>query len=136
MSGPVRLPEVLSRREFFAPRLGGHDRLSHLVRRVAAKDRTAFAELHRALSPPLVAFARSRGLAPADAAAVLRATFTEVWWMARFHTSPADDILDWTMDIVLRRVADRDDDGGASTTAHDQHTASVLSGLLRPAPQC
>jgi len=134
MPGPVRPPEVVCRRDFFTPQFDSHDHLSQLVRRVAAKDRTAFAELHQALSPPLMAFARSRGLGAADVAAVLSATFTEVWWMARFHTSAVDDILAWTMDIVLRRAADRDD-GGTSTTAHDQHTASVLSGLLRPAPQ-
>jgi hypothetical protein len=135
MPGPVRLQEVARRRDFPAPRPDSRDHLSQLVRRVAAKDRTAFAELHRALSPPLVTFAHSRGLAPADITAVLSATFTEVWWMARFHTSAADDILTWTTDIVLRRVADRDDGRGAATTAHDQHTASVLSGLLRPALQ-
>jgi DNA-directed RNA polymerase specialized sigma24 family protein len=124
----------------------GH--LVRLMRQVAAADRTAFAELHRVLSPALVAVARSRELNLADEAAVIAATFNEVWWMARFHTSSDADIRAWTAGIVMRRATDRSCvapgrqvaaagecstgfSSGNWTAAHDQHLDNSLSALLR-----
>jgi hypothetical protein len=129
MPNPVRLPEIVCRHDFLAPRIDNSEHLLGLVRRIAGKDRSALAELHAALSPTLIVFARSREWDPVEAAAIISATFTEVWWMARFHTFPGTDVLAWTMDIAMRRAADRRD--GGDGFAYDQHVDSTLSALLR-----
>ena len=130
------------------PPAGDRDPLLRLMRRIVAGDRAAFADLYRMLSPALEEALRAQAVDSAAAAAIISATFTEVWWMARFHTDADADIHAWTAGVVRRRAADRaacaardplvatagegSADSGmlAWATVHDQHTDNTLAALL------
>jgi hypothetical protein len=81
--------------------------LCALVDRIARKDRSALADLRVAMGPTALEQACKTLSNPADLSAVLCATFEEIWWLARFHTSANTDVRAWIVDIVARRVADR-----------------------------
>jgi DNA-directed RNA polymerase specialized sigma24 family protein len=81
--------------------------LLSLVRRVALRDRPAFAEIYDAVSARLGADLRSAGFAPDEAIGVVSATFVEVWQMARFHSGPDVDVEVWLSAIAGRRSAER-----------------------------
>jgi RNA polymerase sigma-70 factor (ECF subfamily) len=82
--------------------------LARLVSRIAAGDRSAFAELFDVTSGRLVAAMRSRLRRPDQAAEVAAETFVEVWWMARHHVDGSGDaVAAWLVDIAARRAEDR-----------------------------
>ena len=81
--------------------------LLQLVRRIAVEDHAAFAELYDALSDRLLRELESTTTDPVRAAAITRATFVEVWALARFHIGSDTDVYAWLTDIVARRSADR-----------------------------
>jgi hypothetical protein len=85
----------------------GPTQLLALVHRISAGDRDAFASLHELLSATILAKLRSMPLDADTVVAVASATFAEVWWLARFHSSPRTDVDAWVSDIALRRAADR-----------------------------
>jgi len=98
--------------------------LQRLVVRVAHKDTVAFADLYDALSPQLLGEIRSAWPSPSLAAAIVAATFVEVWTLARFHSGPGDDVEDWITDIAARRTCDRQ--FGEHRCAHDEAGAGTV----------
>jgi DNA-directed RNA polymerase specialized sigma24 family protein len=78
-----------------------------LVRRVARADRPAFASLYDTLSPRVSVQIQQTLPDRVDAAAICRATFVEVWWLARFHVALGTDVLAWIAGIAARRGAER-----------------------------
>lgn len=103
-----------------------------LVRRIADRDRVAFADLCDRLFVPVLRAARSSVPDPEATAAVVVATLMEVWWMARFHSAPGTDVHAWVDDIVGRRVADRvaSRPPARLDQDYDQHTSLVLAAVL------
>jgi len=85
------------------------DHLDTLIARTAAGDRAAFRCLYAFLVMSVWG-AAARGLNdPAEAAAVARSTFVEVWHLARHHHNddPHTDPRAWLMAITAGRVQDR-----------------------------
>ena len=141
-------PGGACRREVPPPPVDVRDHLLRLVQQVAIGDRTALADLYRVLSSALVEVLRGQAVDSADAAAVVSATFNEVWWMARFHISADADIHAWMVDMVRRRAADRSRGAGrdalvsgavdrcngssmgGGSAAYDQHLDSALCSLF------
>src|SRR2546423_6278706 len=83
----------------------GHDRLDHVISGVAAGDRAAFRRLYAFMAMrvwPIVPEAR---LCPADAVAVARSTFVEMWHSARAATHY--DAREWMATVTTGRVNDR-----------------------------
>jgi len=80
------------------------ERLRWLVRRISDDDGGAFVELFDLLSGPLYDRLRSRLSDPPRAAAIITATFVEVWWLAGCHAGPDADVMMWINLIVERRV--------------------------------
>jgi DNA-directed RNA polymerase specialized sigma24 family protein len=125
-----------------ANRSNDHD-VTALLTRVAQADRAAFASLHRRLRPDLATQLASVPLDQADAAAVVDATFVEIWWLARRRTGRATDALAWVRGIAARRAADRwvarmtqptDGQPMGVLTMFDRHVASELGTLLAQSP--
>ncbi len=81
--------------------------LTALAERVAVGDRPALQQLYGTLRDPAHDEVRRTFSATGDIRAVLHATFVEVWWMARFHTTSGDDISAWVLGIAARRAAER-----------------------------
>jgi hypothetical protein len=75
-----------------------------LIRRISDDDRDAFVELFDHLSPRLLDALRSRLSSPYLAAAIVTATFVEVWWLAGFHVGRDSDVVAWIDRIAQRRV--------------------------------
>jgi DNA-directed RNA polymerase specialized sigma24 family protein len=116
-----------------------------LACRVAQADRRAFAHLYRALRPAVAEHLRAAVPDSRDAAAIISATFVEVWWPARFHTASDVDVPAWIVGIATRRARERPragtDSGERATAAtgpsawptqsvHDRHYALTLATLL------
>jgi hypothetical protein len=103
-----------------------------LVRRVADRDRVAFADLCDRLFVRVLRAARSGVPDSESSAAVVVATLMEVWWMARFHAAPGTDVHAWLDDIVSRRVADRVASRPPARVDrdYDRHTSLVLAAVL------
>jgi DNA-directed RNA polymerase specialized sigma24 family protein len=71
-----------------------------LVARVALADRPAFVRLYAMLSAQVMIDIGRILPDPEDAAAVTRATFVEVWWLAQFHAQPDTDVPAWIARIA------------------------------------
>jgi len=121
--------------------------LTHLLRRVAASDRTAFVLLYDAMSSQV----RQQALAalPAGNAvdAVVAATFLQVWWLAPLYNPHDSDVPAWISAIASGRIADRQRNAvftppavdvpaqqrlpwSVLSGAYDETVAVVLAGLL------
>jgi DNA-directed RNA polymerase specialized sigma24 family protein len=109
------------------------DRLYALVARIAAGDRTAFRTLY-AFQAMRVWRDAIRLVPPADARAVTRSTFVEIWHLAGHHRDEeAHETCDWIVSITARHVDDRirEADGPSPHGgSHDQHTRCELISLL------
>ena len=82
-----------------------HDRLDHVISRVAAGDRAAFRCLYAFMAVRVWQIAAEAPLGPADAVAVTRSTFVEVWHSAR--AAIHYDTRDWMATVTTGRVNDR-----------------------------
>jgi DNA-directed RNA polymerase specialized sigma24 family protein len=98
--------------EFAAPPAGataaptvGHDRLDHVISGVAAGDRAAFRRLYAFMAMRVWHIVTEARLCPADAVAVARSTFVEVWHSARAATHY--DARDWMATVTTGHVNDR-----------------------------
>jgi DNA-directed RNA polymerase specialized sigma24 family protein len=84
------------------------DPLNLLLRRIAAGDRAAFRRLYAFLAMRVWRDAVRALPDPADARAVTRATFVEVWHLAGHHFDHDwVDIRPWIAGITAQRVGDR-----------------------------
>jgi DNA-directed RNA polymerase specialized sigma24 family protein len=128
-----------------------HDRLDHVISRVAAGDRVAFRRLYAFMAMRIWRIVVQAPLGPADAVAVTRSTFVEVWHSAR--TATHYDARDWMATVATGRVNDRlrlvdanlrhrvhpaEPGVGAdhrhqplTAVDHDAHVHSELTALLR-----
>ena len=77
-----------------------------LARQVAHGDRSALVGLHDALAPDVLRTIRRRLPDAAESMSVLRATFVEVWRMARYHTNDGA-VRGWVTGVADRRAAER-----------------------------
>jgi len=82
-----------------------HDRLDHVISLVAAGDRAAFRRLYAFMAMRVWHIVAEAPLGPADAVAVTRSTFVEVWHSARAATHY--DARDWMATVTTGRVNDR-----------------------------
>ena len=82
-----------------------HDRLDHVISRVAVGDRTAFRRLYAFMAVRVWHIVTKAPLGPADAVAVARSTFVEVWHSARAATHY--DARDWMATVTTGCVNDR-----------------------------
>jgi DNA-directed RNA polymerase specialized sigma24 family protein len=82
-----------------------HDRLDHVIYLVAAGDRTAFRRLYAFMAMRVWQIAAMAPLGLADADAVTRSTFVEVWHSAGAGTRY--DARDWMATVTTGRVNDR-----------------------------
>lgn len=99
-----------------------------LAARVADGDRGAFRRLHQRLRDPVETCVRTSVTDPAEVAAIVSATFVEVWWMARHHRGA--DVRGWVLGIAARRSAEHR--RGPATSAVQPSDASrvALAQLL------
>ena len=104
--------------------------LIDLVRQVADADGRAFARLYHALAPAVAGNLRPTLPDPADAAAVVSATFVEVWLLARFHAAAGTDVPTWVAAIATRRAGERS--LGRLQAMQDKQYALALARLLDP----
>lgn len=127
-----------------------------LIRRIAAADRQALAELYRRLEKPVYRFILSRLNDPFEAHDILHDVFIEIWRVAGTFEGRAA-VKTWVMGIAWRKVIDRlrragrlemqgempdsIDDGvdteaciaAAQEAAHVRHCLDQLSGEHRAA---
>jgi hypothetical protein len=82
-----------------------HDRLDHLISRIATGDRAAFRCLYAFMAMRVWHSAVEARLSPANAVAVTRSTFVEVWHFA--GAAGRYDARDWLAALGARRVNDR-----------------------------
>src|SRR5690348_15569127 len=82
-----------------------HDRLDHLISAIAARDRTAFRRLYAFMAMRVWHMVTEAPLCPADAVAVTRSTFVEVWHSA--GAAARYDARDWMAMVTAGRVDDR-----------------------------
>jgi DNA-directed RNA polymerase specialized sigma24 family protein len=82
-----------------------HDRLDHVISRVAAGDRVAFRRLYAFMAVRVWRVVAEAPLGPADAVAVARSTFVEVWHSAR--AGIRYDAREWMATVTTGRVNDR-----------------------------
>jgi len=126
--------------------------MTQLLRRVAASDRTAFVMLYEATSSQVRKQARA-ALSLGDAVdAVVAVTFLQVWCLAPLYDPDDADVPAWITAIAADRIADRQRNAPAPSTAdadaqqrspwsdlsgaYDETAAVVLAGLLgRRGPQ-
>jgi len=109
------------------------DPLAGLARQVAHGDRSALAGLHDALAPDVLRTIRRRLPDAAESMSVLRATFVEVWRMARYHTSDGA-VRGWVTGVADRRAAERvrgSSDADAMYEARNDLEFAKLLGLRR-----
>ncbi|MEJ5219947.1 sigma-70 family RNA polymerase sigma factor [Cognatishimia sp. D5M38] len=79
---------------------------SDLIARIAQQDRTALAELYRALEKPVYRFIQSRLNDPFESSDILHDVFIEVWRSAsRFEGR--SKVQTWIFGIAYRKVIDR-----------------------------
>lgn len=121
------------------------DRLHALVTRIAAGDRVAFRTVYAFLANRVWRDA-IRVLPPADARAVTRSTFVEIWHLAGHHLDHQEHRTHaWILSIAARHIGDRPrtaQSGQPIQCGYDDHTRRELVSLLgtggatiRPAPE-
>src|SRR6266545_2160922 len=108
-----------------------HDRLDHVISLVAAGDRAAFRRLYAFMAMRVWRIVAEAPLGPADAVAVTRSTFVEVWHSARAATHY--DARDWMATVTTGRVNDRLHLVDASGR-HHPHRTRRLRQDRRPRP--
>jgi DNA-directed RNA polymerase specialized sigma24 family protein len=110
-----------------------NDRLRTLVTRIAGGDRAAFRTVY-AFLVMRVWRDSLRLLPPADARAVTRSTFVEIWHLARHHLDHDERTLcAWVQEIVARYIEDRCRTANGARPlqrAYDHHTHRELISLL------
>ncbi len=119
------------RNEASGARLVQSAHLQGLMAQIADKNQIAFSHLYDALSPQLLGEVRSAPTTSHRAAAVVSATFIEVWTLARFHTGPGQDVAAWITEIAVRRITDRQSSDHAHSYDHPA-AASVGSPERQP----
>ncbi len=111
-----------------------NDLLNLLLRRIAAGDRAAFRRLYAFLAMRVWREAARALPNPADARAVTRATFVEVWHLAGHHLDDEwVDIHAWIAAITARRVEDRlrrHNGSPPPVGAYDRHVQCELIAAL------
>ena len=111
-----------------------NDHLQHLVDRIADGDRTAFRCLYAFLAMRVWRDTLRVLPAPADARAVTRSTFVEVWHLAGHHVDHLrSDARTWIAAITARQVDDRlraHDTSGRFLVDHDNQVHRELAALL------
>jgi DNA-directed RNA polymerase specialized sigma24 family protein len=106
-----------------------HDRLDQMISQIAAGDRTTFRRLYAFMAMRVWHIVAEAPLCPADAVAVTRSTFLEVWYLA--GAAARYDARDWIATITNHRVNDRlrgihannhhrPHQGGPDVTSHRQ----------------
>jgi hypothetical protein len=83
----------------------GHDRLDHVISGIAAGDRATFRRLYAFMATRTWHIATEAPLRPAEAVAVTRSTFVEVWHSA--GAAARYDARDWMATVTAGRVNDR-----------------------------
>src|SRR5579864_1859584 len=81
--------------------------LQLLIRRVARRDRTAFAALYRRTAPQLFAVAVRILQQQADAEDVLQECFVAVWNQAETYDAQKGAVMTWLVSILRNRAIDR-----------------------------
>jgi hypothetical protein len=110
------------------------ERLQWLIRRISDDDRDAFVELFDHLSGRLFDALRHRLPSPYLAAAIVTATFVEVWWLAGFHAGQDSDVVAWMDRIAQRRIAEGPPDTADVASVRARCAELELAALLgRPA---
>jgi RNA polymerase sigma-70 factor (ECF subfamily) len=105
-----------------------------LVDRVATGDRAAFRTLFAFMA--MRVWRDASGMLPraADARAVTRSTFVEVWHLARHHLVDSQtDTWNWIAAVAARHIDDRLRDADPpqpSSSEYDGHTHRELADLL------
>jgi hypothetical protein len=120
---------------------GGRDHLRWLIRRVAADDPAAFADLFYRVAGTIANMLHRRVPDQQTVVGIIAGTFVEVWWLAGGHVDPDADVLAWINEIVQRRVADSRPPAAsadsaavaffAMSTLRAQRSEVELIGLLR-----
>jgi hypothetical protein len=112
----------------------GRGRLHNLVGRIAVGDRPAFRCLYAFLVMGVWRAAIRELPRPVDAQAVTRATFVEVWYLARHHVDQShDDASAWITAITARHVGERrraPTASGGLLGDYDCHVHRELASLL------
>jgi hypothetical protein len=110
----------------------GH--LRELVVRIADGDRAAFRDLYGRLASQVWQDTLTDMTRTADARAVTRLTFVEVWHLAARHVhDPALDTHTWIAAIAARHADERlrtEGTAGAVRAEYDRHTHRELVALL------
>jgi DNA-directed RNA polymerase specialized sigma24 family protein len=110
-----------------------------LVDRIAVGDRAAFRCLYSRLSRRVWHTAIQALPHPADAHAVTRSTFVEVWRLAKHHVNhPPTDIRIWIAAITARKIGERLrtlDSPHAFLGDYDHHVHGELAALLSAGPR-
>jgi hypothetical protein len=81
------------------------DRLDHLISRIAAGDRAAFRRVYAFMAMRVWHSALDARLRPANAVAITRSTFVEVWHFA--GAAARYDARDWIAALGTRRANDQ-----------------------------
>ena len=122
----------------WATTAGSRDRLGLLIDRIAAGDRGAFRSLYAFLAMRILRDAIRDLPHAADARAVTRSTFVEVWHLAGDHVGHARvDTRVWIATITARRIEERlrnSDPQGATPEDYDSHVHRELAALLGAGP--
>lgn len=109
--------------------------LAVLTGRIAVGDRPALQQLYDTLRGPVQHEARRTLSAIGDVRAVLHATFVEVRWLARFHTTADEDVSAWVLGIAERRAAERRYvPGDSALRDHDDETSRLTFERLLGEP--
>jgi hypothetical protein len=114
------------------------DLLGLLIDRIAAGDRGAFRSLYAFLATRILRDAIRDLPRAADARAVTRSTFVEVWHLASDHVGRAGvDARAWIASITARRIEERlrhSDTPCATRDDYDGHVRRELAALLGVGP--
>ena len=81
--------------------------MAELLHRVANRDEAALVSMWAALSGEIAALLRPTLPDSADVAAVLTATFTEMWWLSPMHDTADTDVRGWLTSIARQRGIER-----------------------------
>jgi DNA-directed RNA polymerase specialized sigma24 family protein len=112
----------------------GSDRLNLLVDQIAGGDRAAFRCLYAFLAMRVWRDAVRILKHPADARAVTRSTFVEVWHLARHHVDHSrTDSRGWIVAIITRHIGERlraPETPCPMLVDHDRHVHCELVALL------